>query len=295
MEFSGPVSALIEAQVTEKFDRVQHQSKQLLDVQEHSDQIEAVHHFRVSVRRLRTLVQSFQDYFKPKRIQKVKKQLREVFRLAGEVRNRDITILLLRESGEGTADPLIESLSSARDVHDQKLQEAVREWVESDFRTLEKGLKFSKEERDLTAAADVASRLLTLHTEQFFEAWNHVLDQEDLEVIHEFRIAAKQFRYLIEVFQAVYGDGIEKKLKSLKKLQDHLGRLNDIVTARSLVTSLNASAELIQWLDHEELKARTALVQNWRKSMNTKSQKSEWLRVFTRPADVTDAVSHVNM
>ncbi len=295
MEFSGPVSALIEAQVAEKFDRVQHQSKQLLDVQEHSDQIEAVHHFRVSVRRLRTLVQSFQDYFKPKRIQKVKKKLRDVFRLAGEVRNRDITILLLRESGEGTADPLIESLSSARDVHDQKLQEAVREWVESDFRTLEKGLKFSKEERDLTAAADVARRLLTLHTEQFFEAGNHVLDQEDLEVIHEFRIAAKQFRYLIEVFQAVYGDGIEKKLKSLKKLQDHLGRLNDIVTARSLVTSLNASVELSQWLDHEELKARTALVQNWRKSMNTKRQKSEWLRVFTRPVDVTDAVSHVNM
>lgn len=288
MEFSGPVGKLIETQVAERFDRVRHQSRQLLDAQELPDQIEAVHHFRVAVRRLRTLSQSFQDYFRTNRIRKTRKMLRNVFRLAGEVRNRDITILLFRESGEEAADQIIESLSVDRDVHFLHLRQIVQEWIENDHQKLKKGLQFSRKEPDLTDSSYAASQLLTLHTEHFFHAGSHILEQEDLEAIHEFRIAAKQFRYLIEVFQPVYGDEIAKKLKSLKKLQDFMGRLNDIVTARSLISSLPLSSDVLKWLDQEELKARTALVRNWRKSMDTEKRKKEWLKLFSSSSGVTE-------
>src|SRR5690606_27868868 len=132
------------------------------------------------------------------------KMLRNVFRLAGEVRNRDITILLFRESGEEAADQIIESLSVDRDVHFLHLRQIVQEWIENDHQKLKKGLQFSRKEPDLTDSSYAASQLLTLHTEHFFHAGSHILEQEDLEAIHEFRIAAKQFRYLIEVFLPVY-------------------------------------------------------------------------------------------
>jgi len=219
---------------------------------------------------------------------KCRKQLRAAFRLAGEVRNRDITVELLKESPVDVS-AITQTLLAERVQPKEALKEKVQEWLDADFLVLDRGTEFSRKKSDDTNTADVAGHLLARHVSNFFESGRHILNQNDVAAIHEFRIAAKQFRYLIEVFSSVYDEGVEKKLKDLKKLQDDLGRLNDIVTARSLVQPQNSTTEILEWLQKEEGKAHAALLDHWKNHMDTSEKENQWNQFFSTPIGVSEA------
>ena len=62
---------------------------------------EAIHNLRVGIRRLSECLREFGDFFPPRRAKKVRSHLKEVMNLAGEVRNRDIAIALLKKAKHG--------------------------------------------------------------------------------------------------------------------------------------------------------------------------------------------------
>jgi inorganic triphosphatase YgiF len=63
--------------------------------------------------------------------------------------------------------------------------------------------------------------------------------EEDPRSRHRTRIAAKKMRYDTEFFQALYGEKSSRAyLKALSRLQDQLGRLNDISVADGLLEEL---------------------------------------------------------
>jgi CHAD domain-containing protein len=53
---------------------------------------------------------------------------------------------------------------------------------------------------------------------------------------HEFRIQVKKIRYAVEFFRSLYPDSRRKThfVREVEQLQEALGKLNDLVTARSL-------------------------------------------------------------
>lgn len=289
MSLPLPIHDFIQEQTLQRLHRVKQESRRLLETEDPTDRVDAVHDFRVSVRRLRTLLQSFQDYFRKKRVQKCRKQLRAAFRLAGAVRNRDITIELLKETQIEGVSVIAQVLMAERVEPEESLRKKVQLWLDTDFQVLDRGTEFSRKEPDDTYAADVAGHLLAWHVTNFFESGRHILNQNDVAAIHEFRIAAKQFRYLIEVFSSVYDEAVERKLKALKKLQDDLGRLNDIVTARSLIQPQNPIREIMEWLQKEEEKAHSALVTHWKEQMDLPEKEDEWKLFFSRPVGVSEA------
>jgi CHAD domain-containing protein len=54
------------------------------------------------------------------------------------------------------------------------------------------------------------------------------------------RIEFKRLRYAITIFEEVLGTGARAYLKELKTVQDHLGRMQDIATAHTLLEPLQA-------------------------------------------------------
>jgi hypothetical protein len=54
-----------------------------------------------------------------------------------------------------------------------------------------------------------------------------VLDPDEVEALHDMRIAAKRLRYILELFAPRLGPEAARAAKSAKKLQDLLGEIHD--------------------------------------------------------------------
>ena len=97
---------------------------------------------------------------------------------------------------------------------------------------------------DATASANAKSRLPGL-ARAFFRAGDKLAAAgAGPAQAHQFRIAAKQFRYTLELFRPCYGSQLEKRLQSLKEVQQCLGDLNDLVTAQGLESGEQMHAAL---------------------------------------------------
>lgn len=129
-----PVRRFAEEQASRRLGRLVFQVQGLLRRSLGSPEtVEGIHHLRVAGRRFRALLDTFEDLFPPAEVAKVKKSLRQVFKLAGEVRNRDIAIHLLEDSQLPSAPSIRESLWEERRRFERLLNDALRAWVRKDF------------------------------------------------------------------------------------------------------------------------------------------------------------------
>ena len=55
------------------------------------------------------------------------------------------------------------------------------------------------------------------------------------EDLHRLRLNVKRFRYTLELFRPCYGNGLEQRLEALKRMQDHLGAMNDCEATSALI------------------------------------------------------------
>ncbi len=136
--------------------------------------------------------------------------------------------------------------------------------------------------QDARTVADIAAAALPDFTRKFFAAGRVAFRKGDAETLHEFRIAAKKFRYALEIFAPVYGPRFAQKVAKLKKLQDVLGDLNDLVTVRAVVKP-HESGNLLDWVDAQEADLRTKIEEYW-SAMDAPGAEPEWIRYFSRYA-----------
>ncbi len=106
----------------------------------------------------------------------------------------------------------------------------------------------------------------------------------NLEALHQLRLLAKRFRYTVEVFQPLYGPGIQGRLKKLRALQQCLGDINDCATTRNLVASLDGKKKLprtqpvMKWLDRREQELVDAFLAHWKAEFDAPGEEQRWLR-----------------
>jgi CHAD domain-containing protein len=133
-------------------------------------------------------------------------------------------------------------------------------------------------------AVDAARQVLPRSAEKFFKRGRKALQKGDAETLHEFRISAKRFRYALEIFQPLYGPQFRKKLSQLKKLQDLLGRLNDLATARVVLENRPGAVPLTNFLDREEKEVREKFETYWKEQMDAADSEARWIRYLTQYA-----------
>lgn len=220
--------------------------------------IEGVHDMRVASRRLRSLMRDLAPFFNETKWPR--KQLKEMARALGAVRDEDVAIVALKklrrrvkkEAAAGIK-LLIEERRRHQAAAREQLQLAISEEAVGELQQ-----KFAA--WFLDAAANRTNNLKERvgHVLTFRELGREVILSQhgeldnlssslfrpfDVEPLHEMRIAAKRLRYSLELFAPCLGEELREFAKEIAELQTSLGELHDCdVWIEKLGARLNSQA-----------------------------------------------------
>ncbi|HTQ80527.1 MAG TPA: CHAD domain-containing protein [Thermoanaerobaculia bacterium] len=205
---------------------------------------EALHDFRVALRRLRSCLDAYAEVLADSLSKKLRKRLRRLAAATGGGRDAEVQIEWLRREAPPTAAAqrpgyawLLARLAKRKREAYAALQEEVRE----DFSRLAADLRgrlsvYKTEvhlERDFPrrTLGTVAAAVLREQVANLAEHLARIETADDERQAHRARIRAKRLRYLLEPFRGEVpgeaGRELTKVVERLKELQDLLGELHD--------------------------------------------------------------------
>jgi CHAD domain-containing protein len=193
---------------------------------------EAVHDFRVALRRLRSWLQAFRPVLDDTVTKDSLRQLRRLSRVAGEARDLQVQRASLRELGKaGNSSVAEDALRIERRIakDEARARSALsREVVGRLSRTAARlAAELRHGELDTGATMAVAlAQLLMEHLEQVETSLSRLKRVVPIEPAHKARIAMKRLRYLLEVFGGTSRLAATAVLR-LTEVQDEFGRLHD--------------------------------------------------------------------
>jgi inorganic triphosphatase YgiF len=210
----------------------------------------ALHQARVAMRRLRSAFTLFRPVISDDTYQRLREEVRWFTNQLGDARNLDVLMKRFgRDKGE-EADRLRERLSTERDAAYEQVIDALRSdrlralmidivgWIET-------GLWRETNEMARLPLPEYART-------QLDKRWRKVrkggkdLKAADPEVRHQLRIEVKKLRYAVEFLASLTrGDDALGRQKAfvaaLEEMQEQLGELNDVETARNMLGNLLSS------------------------------------------------------
>jgi len=116
--------------LTQTVDLLHHLSLQIKNLKQSPSDNDAgeIHDVRVAIRRLRQCLLVFSKLYPDDSWKKIRRKLAGVMQSCGEVRDRDIAIALLTESGVPTGSKLVLSLQKERRAADYDLRRELARW-----------------------------------------------------------------------------------------------------------------------------------------------------------------------
>ena len=220
--------------------------------------IEDVHQMRVAIRRTRSLMKLLESRFKHKIIKAYDNDLRSIMRVLGPLRDLDVMIhdlevyqSALSDEKAAVVQEIIEALEQRRVVARRRLIQTLND---KHYR------RFIKRYSQFLTTPGAGTRTLDGNKVEPYQvrhvlppmifehraavrAYDVVLDTADVDTLHALRIEFKELRYVISLFSNMLDDSIKDYIEELKKIQDHLGRLNDISIARDHFSDLMEDLE----------------------------------------------------
>jgi len=239
------------------------------------EDIEGVHQFRVTIRRMRSALSLFRTAIPKEAYKPWSDEMRWV---AGELGlARDLDVFIDEGLAHSARIPLkgAERLKQLAEEHRARAyQEQVRAMLESErYRRFKKGFqdwygqrrwealevkkKKKKQSNNLKMKImPFARTLLDKQERRVLSVGSHV-NRDNPAEMHRLRIECKKLRYAAEFFRPLFA-GMDTFISHMKGLQDLLGLLNDISVMQSLLDELLAHEN-----DHETLVYAGGLV-GWR-------------------------------
>ena len=224
--------------------------------QQHS--AKSLHQFRIAVRKTRSLLGRCHQALPANRLSRFRREFSWLGDFTSGPRDLDVFLnqvnRLREQSGieSSQLDPFVDYLVMRRDQHHQRLYESldsvrytrlVRDWRE-----------FLALPPPRTSTLDYAKRPVKEFADAgIWKCYRRVMkkgkriksDSSDGEV-HDLRKACKKLRYMMEFFQTLYPKKkITTQIKHLKKLQDKLGKFQDICVQEEILKAF------IRPLDHD--------------------------------------------
>jgi CHAD domain-containing protein len=201
------------------------------------DDAEALHDFRVALRRLRTTLRGFRPELGDAVPKKLQRRLRDAARSTSAARDAEVQLAWIRDhagavvrGSRGGLPWLRARLVGRRD----RAYAAVREDMPPQFRRLERrvrrALNRATDDRDRSPGqpsfGTAAARLLRDLTVDLEQALDAARSPGDEAAIHSARIAVKRVRYLLESLAGERADAAVLVARC-RELQDLLGELHD--------------------------------------------------------------------
>jgi len=214
------------------------------------DDIEELHDMRVATRRMRAAFEVFGEAFEPKVLKTHLRGLKATGRALGRVRDLDVFMEKaghyldsLPESERSGLDPLLHVWQEEREQARIEMNAYLASEAYQEFK-----LKFN---RFLQTPGDGAVAIAQDHPTPILvreiapvliynrlaavRAYTSVLTHASIEQMHALRIEFKKLRYTVEYFREVLGEQSRDVISDIKKLQDHLGDLNDADVATNIL------------------------------------------------------------
>ncbi|GJE18791.1 CYTH and CHAD domain-containing protein [Methylobacterium marchantiae] len=215
---------------------------------------EGLHQIRVALRRLRSAFTLFKPILAgDPAASHLREEIKRVTEPFGQARNLDVFLseTLAEEMARRPDEPGLDDLRLRLEAERERAYDAVFTILESQsWRSLildlsawiETGPWRSEERQSTVSARDYAEEVLDKARRRIRKRGRH-LHRLDAEERHEVRIEAKKLRYGAEFFASLYAEKKAQKrhkafVSALSDLQDHLGALNDLATAHSVIASL---------------------------------------------------------
>ena len=204
--------------------------------------MECLHHFRVSVRRTRSLLIQLDEVFSPDAVARFRREFKWLASATGAARDLDVHLLKMDEYHArlpaDTADhltPLDEFLRHRRGVEGRQLSKALGskrygKLVEDWRRFLHGDIAGDSPPAHARRSVVDVARATIWRAYRLVRRHGRNIDADSsAEALHELRLDCKKLRYLLEFFCDLFDeDDIAPLLKSLKRLQSNLGDLNDL-------------------------------------------------------------------
>jgi CHAD domain-containing protein len=196
---------------------------------------DALHDFRVAVRRLRSWMRAFDDDLAGTVRPKARRRLKRIADATRASRDFEVHIDWLdrfaksrRGRYQRATEWLVERARARKARADLKLQEVLNADFERTVAQLSQGLAHYVVDLD-EPPEPFGTSLATLireHAESARQALSRILSVGDRAEAHRARIAAKRLRYLLEPLSDA-GVGAEPLVERIAQLQDDLGALHD--------------------------------------------------------------------
>ncbi len=223
--------------------------------------LEALHDMRVWSRRLREALEIFGFCFPQKVYDKIYQRVRQVTKALGAAREADVAVEFFTNIHAQTQD-LIERFA-LEDLLMRLTKDQQRERARMQDR-LDRKAKVSALPEEMTAvfqrlsaqpvsrqrgprtAIRLARNLLSQRLNTVFAVRRALTGEDDVNGLHNLRIAVKKLRYALEVLEFAAGENAAGYLRFFKKLQTALGELHDrdvfIATVKQRYDALQSKA-----------------------------------------------------
>jgi CHAD domain-containing protein len=132
--------------------------------------------------------------------------------------------------------------------------------------------------------AENARAVLPALANKYFKSGRKASDgKRSPKELHRFRVETKQFRYALELFQAVYGPTLDRRLKALRDLQDSLGKVSDYHTIRQVLSAKGAlDAKIARGIKKNSKEFR----RRW-KALDSNGQLKHWKAYLARAGSLS--------
>jgi len=211
---------------------------------------EALHDFRVALRRLRSWLRAFRPLLRDTLARKAERRLKRIARATGASRDLEVHIAWIEHTrrsvrGQARDGPawLLDRLHAQKTACDSELRHVIDDEYDRTVECVERGLLHYTASvlEDEAPFAPAFACLVEQHMDGLAEALGRVGSLGDRTEAHAARIAAKRLRYLVE---AVADDDptVDRIIDDLKTLQDNLGELHDAQIFASEIAALEADS-----------------------------------------------------
>lgn len=216
---------------------------------DNADDDEALHDFRVALRRLRSWLRAFRPWLDDTLKRKVERRLKRLAQATNDSRDLQVHMEWVRKerrslspSARTGATWLVARLRREKVAADLAFRAAVDADFDDDVEdTSEALVRFESSVFENPMFAEVIAGLVEQHAAECRDVLAPVPEKGDRAEVHAARIWAKRMRYLLEPL-ADDTPGTHAAIDELKALQDEFGELHDAQVFGSAIAGLMAEA-----------------------------------------------------
>ena len=247
-----------------------------------SHNAEAVHDLRVVIRRFAQALRVFKPCFHGKELRKIRRELKRMMAIGGDVRNHDIALKLLAKSKRAQRSGLQSRIKSGRREAERSLITVLKRWLERKsslkWRTaLESSAAAAHSNFCKASVAQNGRQRLPAMARDFFEQGDEAAGiRGATKDLHRFRLASKKFRYTLELFAALDAASLNRKLEAIRRGQTVLGDINDLETVRAMLDQYEGSEVVTAWLKKRQRKRLQEFREYWSATFS-KEERRAWI------------------